>query len=56
MMHFNISDKETSINTVTTGSAVYLARKNAAGTDTAHAKQLSNRKVTAVLPPERIVK
>ena len=56
MMHFNISDKETSINTVTTGSAVYLARINAVGTETAHAKQLSNTKVMSVLPPERSVK
>ena len=56
MMHFNISVKETSINTVTTGSVVHLASINAVGTETAHAKQLSNTNVTAVLPPDLIIK
>lgn len=40
----------------TMGSAVKRERTKAADTETAHVKQLSNRKVISVFPPERSVK
>jgi hypothetical protein len=50
------SRDETMAKTLMAGSAVYLLKIYAQGTGTSHAKQLSKRKVTVVLPPERIVK
>lgn len=56
MMHLMNSRLFTIMKIVRAGSAVYLLRIKDAGTETIHAKQLSNIKVISVLPPERSVK
>ena len=56
MTHLINSRSDTIINTLSAGRAVYLLRIYAAGTGTSHAKQLSNKKVIAVFPPDLMVK
>ena len=56
IMHLIISSILMIMKTLSAGKAVNLESTYAAGTDTAHEKQLSNKKVMAVLPPDLMVK
>ena len=55
-IHLSASRELTMVKIVSTGRVVKRDRQKAAGTLTAHAKQLSKINVISVFPPERRVK